>query len=164
MNKLSNPAGTPVICGRLVALPLLLLACAAPCNAQPTQPAGVPQGNSAAAAMANTSRPAEPPEVRPDLNPLATLRALSAYLTQDDINELYVYLRDSIIDSVLGTENAVLPPDLAFKLAVLEQRFKKEGNAYLVRLLADLDSDLARFLHEQLVAEKPNQENGLTGE
>lgn len=145
-------------------LPLLLLACAGPVHAQPPQPADVPPATTASAVQANGPAQAVPPEVRPELNPLATLRALSAYLTQDDINELYVYLRDSIIDSIWGTETANLPPDLAFKLAVLEQRFKKEGNAYLVRMLADLDSDLARFLHEQLVAEKPKQENGLDGE
>jgi hypothetical protein len=145
-------------------LTLTLLASAGPGHAQPSQPADVAQGKTAAAAQSGAPGQATPPEARPELNPLATLRALSAYLTQDDINELYVYLRDSIIDSIWGTETASLPPDLAFKLAVLEQRFKKEGNAYLVRMLADLDSDLARFLHEQLTAEKAQQDNGADAE
>lgn len=86
------------------------------------------------------------PEAEVKLDPMASLRALSAYLTPDDINELSLYLRDVIIDILRGTQDATLPPDLAFKLAVLEQRFRKEGDVYMRQALRNLDRDLRRFL------------------
>lgn len=84
------------------------------------------------------------PEVK--LDPMASLRALSAYLTPDDINELSLYLRDVVLDVLRGTQDASLPPDLAFKLAVLEKRFRKEGDVYMQQALRNLDRDLKRFL------------------
>lgn len=92
-----------------------------------------------------TDDPASPePEVK--LDPMASLRALSAYLTPDDINELTIYLRDVVVDVLRGTQDATLPPDLAFKLAVLEKRFRKEGDVYMQQALRNLDRDLKRFL------------------
>lgn len=88
--------------------------------------------------------PVPEPEVK--LDPMASLRALSAYLTPEDINELTLYLRDVIVDVLRGTQDATLPPDLAFKLAVLEQRFRKEGDIYMQQALRNLDRDLKRFL------------------
>ncbi len=86
------------------------------------------------------------PESEVKLDPMASLRALSAYLTPDDINELSLYLRDVVVDILRGTQDATLPPDLAFKLAVLEKRFRKEGDVYLQQALRNLDRDLRRFL------------------
>ena len=84
------------------------------------------------------------PEVK--LDPLASLRALSSYLTPEDINELTRYLRDVVVDVLRGTQDATLPPDLAFKLAVLEKRFRKAGDVYMQQALRNLDRDLRRFL------------------
>lgn len=86
------------------------------------------------------------PEPEVNLDPMASLRALGAYLTPEDINELTLYLRDVIVDILRGTQDATLPPDLAFKLAVLEQRFRKEGDVYMQQALRNLDRDLRRFL------------------
>lgn len=87
-----------------------------------------------------------PPEPEVKLDPMTSLRALSAYLTPDDINELSLYLRDVVVDILRGTQDATLPPDLAFKLAVLEKRFRKEGDVYMQQALRNLDRDLKRFL------------------
>jgi len=84
------------------------------------------------------------PQVK--LDPMVSLRAMSAYLTPDDINELTLYLRDVVVDILRGTQDATLPPDLAFKLAVLEKRFRKEGDVYMQQALRNLDRDLRRFL------------------
>ena len=84
------------------------------------------------------------PEVK--LDPMVSLQALSAYLTPDDINELSLYLRDVVVDILRGTQDATLPPDLAFKLAVLGKRFRKEGDVYMQQALRNLDRDLRRFL------------------
>ncbi len=109
--------------------------------------ASPPGGPDATAVM--QPQPAEPSatvEAEVKLDPLASLRALSAYLTPDDINALTLYLRDVVVDILLGTQDATLPPDLAFKLAVLEKRFRKEGDAYLQQAIRNLDRDLKRFL------------------
>jgi hypothetical protein len=86
------------------------------------------------------------PEAEIRLDPMASLRALSAYLTPDDINQLSLYLRDVVLDVLRGTQDATLPPDVAFKLAVLEKRFRKEGDVYMQQALRNLDRDLRRFL------------------
>ncbi len=109
--------------------------------------ASPPGGPDATAVM--QTQPAEPSataEAEVKLDPMASLRALSAYLTPDDINALTIYLRDVVFDILLGTQDATLPPDLAFKLAVLEKRFRKEGDAYMQQAIRNLDRDLKRFL------------------
>lgn len=95
-------------------------------------------------------QPPADPEAQTKLDPLASLRALSGYLTPADMNELSVFLWAMVFDVVRGTQEANLPPDLAFKLAVLEQRFKKEGDAFLQQSMRNLERDLRRFFEERL--------------
>lgn len=99
---------------------------------------------------AQTPQTAPQAAEEPVLDPLASLRALGGYLTPDDMNQLTLYLGALLLDLLRGTQEATLPPDVAFKLAVLEQRFKKEGDAYLQQALRNLDRDLKRFLREGL--------------
>jgi len=74
------------------------------------------------------------------------LRSLRQFLSEDDINALYLYLRDNTIASLTKQEPVEPDPELAFKLAVLEQRIKKEGGHYwntvvlpeLIRLLPEM--------------------------
>lgn len=97
------------------------------------------------------------------LDPMASLRALSAYLTPDDINELTIYLRDVVVDVLRGTQDATLPPDLAFKLAVLEKRFRKEGDVYMQQALRNLDRDIKRFLQGLPVSIQPPELRARNG-
>ncbi len=75
------------------------------------------------------------PESRVQALPTPTLtgmlRSLGRFLTQDDINLLYEYLRDSAIASLFNQEEVYMPPDLVFKMAVLQRRAEIEGNHYL---------------------------------
>ncbi len=116
-------------------------------------------GAQGAAAPAESAQPQQAAPVvtepEPNRDPLATLQALSGYLSPADMNELSMYLWALVIDVLRGTQDATLPPDLAFKLAVLEQRFKKEGDAYLQQSLRNLDRDLKRFFQERLPAPPP---------
>lgn len=84
------------------------------------------------------------------VDPAAALQALSRYLTPYDMAELSRYLFEVVMDFFKGTQEAKLPPDLAFKLAVLEQRFKREGDVYMQQVLRDLDRNIRRFLSEIL--------------
>jgi hypothetical protein len=52
-------------------------------------------------------------------------------------------------------EEVTLPPDLAFKLEVLMQRLKKEGNFYLDNLLKQMEADIKRSLKEKMEPKPP---------
>lgn len=56
--------------------------------------------------------------------------SLRRFLSKEDIDELYLYLRDAAIASLTQREPVEPPPELAFKMAVLEQRARKEGDHY----------------------------------
>lgn len=121
-----------------------LLVCLALGTAMPALGASPDEAGQTTRAQFLPDAAAPDPEVK--LDPMASLRALGAYLTPDDINELSLYLRDVVLDVLRGTQDASLPPDLAFKLAVLEKRFRKEGDIYMQQALRNLDRDLKRFL------------------
>lgn len=108
-------------------------------------PADTPAGPETAPSEA---APGTQPPRRVD--PLASLQALSRYLTTADMAELSRFIFEVMMDFLKGTQEASLPPDLVFKLAVLEQRFKREGDVYMQQMLRDLDRDIRRFLSENL--------------
>ncbi|MCS6787137.1 MAG: hypothetical protein NZ524_08935 [Thiobacillaceae bacterium] len=89
-----------------------------------------------------------PSAVRLDVS--AALQRLARYLTPADLAELTRFLWAAAWDALLGTQNASLPPDLAFKLAVLESRVKIEGESLMQQALQDIERDLRRFVHERL--------------
>lgn len=109
--------------------------------------------------VAGIPSPAEPPaasEPAPDtqhprrVDPLGSLQALSRYLTPADMADLSRFMFAVVLDLIKGTQEASLPPDLAFKLAVLEQRFQREGNAYMQQVLRDIERDLRRWAEQYL--------------
>lgn len=109
--------------------------------------------------VADALLPAEPPAASEPasgaqptrrVDPIASLQALSRYLTPADMADLSRFMFEVVMDFLRGTQEASLPPDLAFKLAVLEQRFKREGDVYMQQVLRDLDRDIRRFLSENL--------------
>jgi hypothetical protein len=76
-------------------------------------------------------------------------RSLRSYFTEEELDLLFQYMRDSVIAAFKGEEVA-LPPDLAFKLEVLLVRMKKEGGHYMDTLIRQLEKDLERNLKEKL--------------
>lgn len=118
---------------------------------QPPQPAAAPA-------------PVAPPSTTPSSNEpsgptLSDLgRSLRNYFTQDELDLLFDYMKESVVAAFKG-EEVYLPPDLAFKLEVLMARMKKEGVHYMDNLMRQLESDLKRSLKEKLTpAPLPGQE------
>jgi hypothetical protein len=109
---------------------LAVLGLAAPALAQ--APGKAPAGNAAAS---------------PTLSDLG--RSLRSYFTEEELELLFQYMRDSVIAAFKGEEVA-LPPDLAFKLEILLVRMKKEGGHYMDNLIRQLEKDLERNLKEKL--------------
>jgi len=94
--------------------------------------------------------PATPAPPTGRIDPVALLQTLSRYLTPTDMADLSRFMFEAVMDFFKGRQEASLPPDLAFKLAVLEQRFKREGDVYMQQVLRDLDRNIRRFLSENL--------------
>lgn len=125
----------------------------------PSAPGGTPEsGNGQLPREGNgaSGRAAAVPQL-PSPSLIGLLGSLTAYLSQDDIELLYIYLRDTAIASLLGrdTEDVYLPPDLAFKMEVLQQRAIKEGNHYLQTVVIPELTRLAPSLFEDEPASPP---------
>jgi hypothetical protein len=75
--------------------------------------------------------------------------SLGSYFTQDEMDLLVEYMKESVLAAFKG-EEVFLPPDLAFKLEVLLVRLKKEGTLYMDNLIKQLEADLKRSLEEKL--------------
>jgi hypothetical protein len=118
-----------------IALIFLVLAVAAlPAQAQST-PAAEPQ---------TKTQPAPSNEISKIDRMLTIVKALSDYFTQDEINLLYTYFRDRLITSITGVGEAdELPPDLMFRMQILEKRFEREGKQYLEEAARELEAYIA---------------------
>jgi hypothetical protein len=110
------------------------------------------------ASVADNGAPAPPPpasgapsQVAPPPGPsLSDLgRSLRTYFTEEELDLLFEYMRDSVIAAFKG-EEVTLPPDLSFKLEILLVRMKKEGGHYMDNLIRQLEKDLERNLKEKL--------------
>ncbi len=91
-------------------------------------------------------------------------RSLRNYFTEEELNLLFEYMRDSVLAAFKG-EEASLPPDLAFKLEVLLARMKREGGHYMDNLMRQLEKDLERNLKQKLkekMAEPPQTAPALS--
>jgi hypothetical protein len=110
--------------------------------------AGVPPaaaGNDAAAPPPPDA--GAPQALSPSLSDLG--RSLRSYFTEEELDTLFQYMRDSVV-AAFKDEEVTLPPDLAFKLEVLLARMKKEGGHYMDNLIKQLEKDLERNLKEKL--------------
>ena len=76
-------------------------------------------------------------------------RSFKNALTEEETSLLIEYMRDSVL-AAFKDEEVTLPPDLAFKLEVLQQRLKKESNYYLDNFLKQLEEDIRRSLEEKM--------------
>jgi hypothetical protein len=130
-----NQART-IVPGLLLVLTLGMASCVlAADNDSPTSP---PAAN-------GTPQVATPPS--PTLSDLG--RSLRSYFTEEELDLLFQYMRDSVVAAFKG-EEVTLPPDLSFKLEILLVRMKKEGGHYMDNLIRQLEKDLERNLKEKL--------------
>lgn len=121
-----------------LALPALLLALA-------SGPLLAANGNGAPMPVPPGPAVAAPPA--PTLADLGS--SLRSYFTEEELDILFQYMRDSVIAAFKG-EEVFLPPDLSFKLEILLVRMKKEGGHYMDNLIRQLEKDLERNLKEKL--------------
>lgn len=92
---------------------------------------------------------ADKPPPGPSLSDLG--KSLRNYFTEDELDLLFEYMKESVVASFKG-EEVHLPPDLAFKLEVLLVRLQKEGGRYMENLIQQLERDLKRTLKEKLLS------------
>ena len=163
---------TPILRLPLHALLLtLLLGITFPVQAQPTHdeaPAATspePESATDAATPTTLPQPALPPETtaptefppaeppQPAEPPPPTLsdlgRSLRSYFTEDELDLLFQYMKESVIASFKG-EEVSLPPDLSFKLEILLVRLKKESDHYMDNLIKQIEADLKSSLKKKL--------------
>lgn len=76
-------------------------------------------------------------------------KSLSAYFTDEELDLLVEYMKESVVAAFKG-EEVFLPPDLAFKLEILLARMKKESMLYMDNLMKQLEQDLKRSLRDRL--------------
>jgi hypothetical protein len=126
------------ISGFLLALALGMAGSVSPAAAANGAPASTPAPNGAPQVTAPAS---------PTLSDLG--RSLRSYFTEEELDLLFEYMRDSVIAAFKG-EEVTLPPDLSFKLEILLVRMKKEGGHYMDNLIRQLEKDLERNLKEKL--------------
>jgi hypothetical protein len=93
----------------------------------------------------------EPDKVAPPVGPsLSDLgRSLRTYFTEDELELLFQYMKESVIASFKG-EEVSLPPDLSFKLEILLVRLKKESDHYMDNLIRQMEEDLKNSLKQKL--------------
>lgn len=110
-------------------------------NGQPGQSNGKPdtKGNGGKKSGQSNSQ-------APDLS--AMIRAFGQFFTEEEVDLLFDYLRDSTVAALKGDEEVLLPPDLAFKLEILQQRMKKEGAFYFKNLIEQMERDIDRALED----------------
>jgi hypothetical protein len=136
----------------------------APALPMPVFPATQPGAPAAPAATKNGVEPAaqakpngaavnsaEPKAATPPSPTLSDLgRSLRTYFTEDELDLLFQYMKESVIASFKG-EEVNLPPDLSFKLEILLVRMQKEGGHYMDNLMQQMEKDLKHKLKEKLV-------------
>jgi len=115
-------------------------------TAEPAPPA--PSVETAPAAESPTAPPAAATApAAPTLSDLG--RSLRNYFTEEELDLLFQYMKESVISS-FKDEEVNLPPDLSFKLEILLVRMKRESDHYMDNLIKQLEQDLKNSLQKRL--------------
>jgi hypothetical protein len=118
----------------ILAVPCLCLAIAS------AGPASAAPGNGRV-----TEPPAEPAPPAPEKKGMS----INDFLSDDETRMLFDYLRDAFIATVRDDDEEVsMPPELAFKLAILRQRMLREGDAAARLLMQAMQQEMDRAIRE----------------
>lgn len=150
-------------------LPCVLSIAAPAVAAEPPAPSTAAQATPPAAAQAPNGA-SEADKTVPDASLVELVNALSKFLTEEETKLVYDYLWDSSVAALKGgdPEEVTLPPEVAFKLAILQKRIVKEGGFYLEGLARKMEQDLARWRERMLTPSPPvpyslpSERNGQT--
>lgn len=136
----------------------LLLFLAGPALAEPAVPDNPPV-TAPGSASANDEKPA------PEVSLADMVRALTQFLTEEETQMVYDYLWDASIAALKGDDEGevVIPPELAFKLAILQRRIVKEGGHYLEGIARQMEKDLQNW-RDNLLKPAPPVPYQLPGE
>jgi len=95
---------------------------------------------------------AQPPAL--DLDAVA--KRLQNYFTEEELRTLFDYMRDVSIAALRGASDEVLmPPDLAFKMAILQERMMREGEYQMELMVKQLERDIDQALKDLLLMMAP---------
>lgn len=130
------------------------MAAPVPQSAQPSTPdlsEPIPKVEPTPAKQPEVPEKVEPVNVAPPAAPtLSDLgRSLRNYFTEDELDLLFQYMKESVIAS-FKDEEVNLPPDLSFKLEILLVRMKRESDHYMDNLIKQLEQDLKSSLKKRL--------------
>lgn len=117
----------------------------------PSQPAPPPQAATPTEVPPQQALTAEPlRQAAPAAPTLSDLgRSLRNYFTEEELELLFQYMKESVIAS-FKDEEVSLPPDLSFKLEILLVRLKKESDHYMDNLIKQIEADLKNSLKKKL--------------
>ncbi len=94
----------------------------------------------AAPAQAQESAPEPRPEARSEARGLP----FAAFLNENELRDLFDFMRDAVIAHMKEEEPPGLPPELMFKLEVMKQRMLREGDLAVRMMLFALQRELER--------------------
>lgn len=79
----------------------------------------------------------------------AVAKRLRNYFTEEELHTLFDYLRDVSIAGLQGkSDEVLLPPDLAFKMAILQERMMREGQYQMQLMMKQLERDIDQALKD----------------
>ena len=84
--------------------------------------------------------PATPNAVQPELGEV--VKRLRAFISDDELALIYDFMSNSALAALRGGEVEPVPPELEFKLAILRERFYKEGNVFMQNFMQFLQQEL----------------------
>lgn len=100
--------------------------------------------------------PPPPAAQTPALDLDAVAKRLQNYFTEEELGTLFDYMRDVSIASLRGAGDEVLmPPDLAFKMAILQERMLREGEYQMQLMMKQLERDIDRALKDLFIMVVP---------
>lgn len=107
-------------------------------------------------ALAQQTPPqAEPPTASVDLDAVA--RRLQNYFTEEELRTLFDYMRDMTIAALQGKgDEVLLPPDLAFKMAILQERMMREGQFQMQLMMKQLERDIDKAMKDMFTFPPPS--------
>lgn len=98
-----------------------------------------------------------PPAAEQSMDLDAVARRLRNYFTEEELHTLFDYLRDASIAALQGKgEEVLMPPDLAFKMAILQERMMREGQYQMQLMMKQLERDIDRALKDLFTFPPPD--------
>lgn len=125
----------------------------APAPAAPAPAASTPVVPSPVAPALVVPAPGQQAPAQPESKPWGL--SLSDFLNHDEQDMLFDYLREAFVATIFNLEDASMPPELAFKLAILRQRAIREGDAAVQQLMQALQKEVDRAMREYQVQQPP---------